>query len=156
QHVVLCGLNPEEILQLAQLLRLPGGEVVGLTEILVDFVKLPSNAVHIVSRELEFPGNSSAEGGGDPAIVVDGPVAEHLEILRRVATLGLRLIEGIDHAHAFDWLLGQAIYNGGRGDSGCLQNGWRDVDDVVELRAQAVLFLDALRPRYHQRVPRAA
>ena len=47
QHVVLGRLDPPQVLQLAQLLRVLRGEVVRLREVLVDVVELPRRLVGV-------------------------------------------------------------------------------------------------------------
>ena len=58
------------------------------------------------------PGRNRRRRGGDPAIVVDGAVAKHLEVLRLALRwgVGVSLVEGVRHAHAFDWFLGDAVH----------------------------------------------
>src|SRR6185436_14910931 len=94
---------------------------------------------------------------GVPAVVIDAAVADHLEVLgpagrRRV---GIRLVEGVGHAHAFDRLLLDAIDQLGRPEARRLEDRGHDVDEVVELVANAALVLDAGRPRDRQALPRA-
>jgi hypothetical protein len=87
-------------------------------------------------------------GGGDPAIVIEGPVTEHLEVLsvalRR--SLRIRAIESVAHAHAFDGLLLDPIDHLGGSDAGGFENGWHDIDDVMELRTDATRVFDVAGP----------
>ena len=96
------------------------------------------------------------EGRGDPAILIDRAVAAGFEILDVAGRGRRRVIERIEHAHARDRLLGDAIDLGRRLDAHGFVDRRNDVDHVVELRAQAALLLDARRPGHDQAVARAA
>ena len=87
-------------------------------------------------------------GRGDPAVVVDGAVADHFEILRVTLGRGVRvgLVEGVSHAHAFDGLLGDAIDHYRCLNAGGFENGRHNINDVVELRADAARILDVAGP----------
>ena len=70
-----------------------------------------------------------------PALVVDAAVAEHLEVLRRAPFGRLRVVEGVEHADAFHRMLLDAVNSRWLGKPGGFQDRRRDVDHVVELRA---------------------
>jgi hypothetical protein len=89
---------------------------------------------------------------GKPAILVDAPVACHLEVLRGAARLRLAVIEGVEHADAMDGLLSDTMDDLGLGQPDCLQDSRGNIDDVVPLRAQAALLRDVLRPMDHHRL----
>ena len=80
--------------------------------------------------------------------MVERAVTEHLEILgvalRR--SVRIRAIEGVSHAHAFDWFLGDAVHGGRRLDAGGFENCRHDVYNVVELPTNAAQILDVARP----------
>ena len=106
QHVVPRGLDGEHFLHLGELLRHLAGEVVGLRPVFLEVVELP---LVLVGRPLadtgRSPGNprdARAEGGSDPAVVVDGAAAHDLEILGELAALGFRVAEGVGEADAID------------------------------------------------------
>ena len=88
---------------------------------------------------LEFPRERRRGGARHPAVVVDGAVAEHLEVLRGVSgrDVGVRLVPRVRHAHAFDGALLDAVDRLGRRDAGRFEDGRDDVDDMVELPADA-------------------
>ena len=88
--------------------------------------------------------------------MVDRPVGHHLEVLRRPRALGLRVVEGVEHRHAFDRLLRDAVDDLRLGDLARFQDRRHDVDDVVELVADLALRLDPLGPVDDQRVAGAA
>ena len=126
------------------------GEVLGLTEVLVQVVEfedlvvqrigiggahdLPWRAVHLCAQQ--------------PAFVIQGPLAEHLEILGLVSRrcLGVLLVEGIGQARAFERCLFDAIHHLGRGNAADLEDGGHDIVDVAELLAQSALVLDVAGP----------
>ena len=80
--------------------------------------------------------------------MVDRAVAEHLEILRvaRGRGVGVGLVEGVSHAHAFDRFLGDAVDHHRRLDARGFEDGRHDVDHVMELRADAAGVLDVVGP----------
>ncbi len=80
----------------------------------------------------------------------------HLEILRVMARRRFLVAERIDHAHAFDRLLGHAVEHGRRLDPGGFENGRVNIDDVMELRTDTAHVLDAGGPGDDQAVVRAA
>ena len=82
EHVVLAGLDEEQALQLAELVGLLGGEVVGLGPV-VGAVQLPH--VVVERRQLLADPRGAVAGAGRPALVVDAAVDERLEVLRLVA-----------------------------------------------------------------------
>src|SRR5688500_2729052 len=96
------------------------------------------------------------DGAGKPAIVVDGPVAEDLEVLGGVAVRGLSVSEGIDHAHSFEWPLHCSVHALRLRQSRCLKDGRSYVDNVVPLRTHLVLSGDALGPVDNHSVAGAA
>jgi hypothetical protein len=65
---------------------------------------------------------------------------------------GFGVVKAVHHAHAFDGLLLHAIHLHRLGKVRCLQDGGGDVDDMMELRAYSTCVLDAVRPRYNQRL----
>ena len=105
QHVVAGRLDQPQALQLVELLRHLLRQVVRLAPVLVGVVELPD--VVVESRGLladEEPGRLVPRHRG-PALVVDAAVAEHLEILRLVSLGRLGVVEGVQHADAFDGTL---------------------------------------------------
>ena len=80
--------------------------------------------------------------------MVERAVTKHLEILRVALRRGLRVraIEGVSHAHAFDWFLRDAIHGRRSLDAGGLENCRHNIDHVVELRANAAQILDVAWP----------
>src|SRR5271166_5039244 len=80
QHVIFASFGEEEVLKLAKLLGLLRGEVIGFAEVFFDVVEFPLVIFHRHAGAHD-PGKDGGRGGGDPAIVVDGAVAEHFKIL---------------------------------------------------------------------------
>jgi len=95
EHVVANRFRDEHVLQLFELLRILRREVVGLTEIVGDVVKLP--AILVERREWNIQPWDRVAGRGDPTVVIDRAVAEHLEILRRAAVFRFGVVERVHH-----------------------------------------------------------
>src|SRR5207253_7392838 len=92
--------------------------------------------------------------------MVNRAVADHLEILRlmlrRRIWSGSCRIERVSHAHAFNWRLRNAIDQLWRLDARGLKEGRHDINDVVELRANATDIADMAGPRNGHALSRAA
>jgi hypothetical protein len=116
-----------------------------LAEVLGHVVKFPPVLVEGIGPRLGLPGGL-VHGPGHPAVVVDGPVAEDLEVLRGVPVLRLRVVEGIGHADPLDGALLEPVDLLRLRQAARLQDRRGDVDDVVELAPHFVLRLDPLRP----------
>ena len=74
-----------------ELIRVLGREVVGRTEVLIDVVKLPLVLQEGASR-LGFP-RRLMHRVSQPAIMINAPVAEDLEVLSLVPVLRLSRVE---------------------------------------------------------------
>ena len=86
QHAVPRRLDEEQPLQLAQLLRDLGGEVVGLGPV-VRGRRAPTRRRRRAGQRLDHP-RGAVPGHGGPALVVDAAVDEALEVLQVVASRG--------------------------------------------------------------------
>ena len=62
-----------------------------------------------------------------------------------VTVVGLRVVERVGHRDAFEWLLLDPLTLDGCRKAGGLEQGRRDVDHVVEVRADLAARLDARR-----------
>ena len=84
KHLIFPGLIHEESLQLFQLIGILRREVVVLRIIVGDVIEFPFVAGHEVGHfgRAHEPWGLRRNRGGDPAIVVERAVTEHLEILR--------------------------------------------------------------------------
>ena len=93
-----------------------------------------------------------------PAIVIDGPIAQHLEVLSGVSGrgVGVRLVERIGHAHAFDGLLSDPVHHFRGWNAGDIEDRGHDIDQMVELGANAAGVFDPLWPSDDHTLPRAA
>ena len=160
QHVVLLRLGVEDILHLLELVRHLGGKIVGLGEVLLEVVEFPLVAGDHVGRRggARLPRKGRRGRRRHPAVVIDGAIAQHLEVLRGVpgGRVGIGLVPRVDHAHAFDRPLLDAVDRVGRRDAGRLEDRRHDVDDVVELMADAAHVLDVAGPRHAHALRRAA
>ena len=106
----------------------------------------------------QFPREGHRGRRRHPAVVIDGAIAEHLEVLRGVpgGRVGVGLVPRVDHAHAFDGALLDAVDRIGRGDAGRFEDRRHDIDDVVELVADAAHVLDVAGPGHAHALRRAA
>src|SRR5262245_60878825 len=95
-------------------------------------------------------------GARQPAIVINGAVAEDFEILRGVPALHRRVGEGVGHADALDRSLGRAVDTLGLGQTCSLQDGWSDIDNVMPLGPYFTLRGDLLGPMHHHPVAGSA
>ena len=118
--MVFRGFGQEQRLHFLELIGLLRREVVVLGIILGDVVKLPVVVSQRGHRGSQQPGRDWRCRGGNPAIMVNRAVADHLKILRLMIRrrIGIRLVERIHHAHAFNWLLRNAVDGGRRLDAG--------------------------------------
>ena len=150
KHLILGGLDPEQILQLLELVGIGGRDVVVLRPVLGEIEELPLDAVHDVLRLRRgaVPRLPVGHRRGHPAVVIERPIAEHLEILGLVrrGRIGVGLVEGVGQAHALDRRLGDAVDLLRRADAGHFEDGRNDIDDVVELVADAAGVGDVTRP----------
>ena len=150
KHLIFPGLIHEECLQLFQLVGILCGEVVILGEVIGDVIEFPFVASHDIRHfgRAHEPRGLRRNRRGDPAIVVERAVTEHLEVLRLAlrGSVRVRAVEGVSHAHAFDRFLGDAIDRLRRLDAGGFEDRRHDINDVVELAADATDILDVAGP----------
>src|SRR5688572_18223105 len=142
--MVLLGLVYEQGLEFGEPLRVFGRQIVDKTEVAARVVQLP-NVLDERPPRLGFPGRP-VDGPGQPAIVVDGSIAEHFEVLRHVTILLSGLVERVHHAHAIYRTLRRTVDHSRFRKAGCIENSRRDIDHMAELRTQFALWLDALGP----------
>src|SRR5499426_604059 len=135
EYVELRGFGHEAALEFAQLLRLLGGEVVRLGKVLLDVVKLPGVLVEADAARRD-PRRLAVQTSGDPPVLIERAVAEHLEVLRDAAARRVLGGEGVGHADSLDRPLAHTVHRAGLADAGHLEDRRRDVDDVMELRPQ--------------------
>ena len=154
QHAVLRRLDDEETLQFGELLRVLLRQVLRLRPVGVGVVQLP----HVVVERALVGADPrhAVPRHRRPSLVVDAAVAEHLEVLRFVPLGRLGVVEGVEHAEAFDRRLLDAVDDRRMRQARGLEDRRRDVDDVMELAADLALGLDAVRPVHDRAVARAA
>ena len=90
--------------------------------------------------------------------MVERAVAEDLEVLglARRRRVGVGLVPGIDHADPVPRALADAVHHRRLRDADRIEDRRYDVDDVMELVADAAGVLDALGPGHHHAGARAA
>ena len=127
----------------AQLLGLLRGQVVGLGPV-VGVVQLPDVVVEGGQLGADDPRGAVA-GHRRPALVVDAPVAEHLEVLGLVALGGVGVVEAVGHATPCSGCCWTPLTIVGSGSPATSRTVGGDVDDVVELVADLALGLRSRR-----------
>ncbi len=92
-----------------------------------------------------------------PAVVPDGAMAEHLEVLLLLARgqVARAVGQGIGHRGAVHRHLLDAIDHLGKFKTQQFKHGGRDVGHMVELTPDAALVLDARRPMHDERIAHA-
>ena len=142
-------------MQLSEFFGVLFGEIIGLREVLVDFVEFPWCFIGIPVAAIRLPRD---EGGtrGHPSVVIETAVAEEFEVLGLAKAGSFGVVKGEGEADSFHRLLLHAVQFSRSSDSAELVEGRDDVDDVEELRAQAAFVLDAGGPGDDHGVARAA
>ncbi len=157
EDLVALGFVPPPRDQRGDPFRVLRGEVRGLGQVLGDVVQLPDVVVErrvgVQAVVVERP--DGMERHRFPPVVIDGPRAEHLEVLRRVPGLGGGAVgaEQVPEADPVDRGLGDAVDLARRGDTDKLEDGRGHVDGVRELvpdRARGAS--EAAGPRHNARV----
>src|SRR5208282_6740379 len=135
-------------------------KVVVLGDIFIEVVEFPLVTGNHVGRRgsAQFPREIYRRRDRHPTVLVNGAVAEHLEILRRVPgwRIGVLLVPRVHHAHAFNRALLDAFDRVGSWDAGHLEDRGYDVDDVMELAADATDVRDVAGPGHGHAIGRAA
>ena len=153
EHVVFRGLDQEQALQIAQLVGLVVGKVIGLGPV-VRSIELPDVVVE-GGRLGRDPGDAVPRHSG-PALVVDAAIAEHLEVLGRVPIGGAGVVERVGHRHAFERPLLHAVDAQWCRKARSLEYRRSDVDHVVELRADLATCVEAGGPVHDRAIPGTA
>ena len=164
QHLVPLGLGPEQLLQLGDLVRMLGRQVVRLAVIVGQVIQLDrigirvpdAGRVRLQGFGCEDPRDPRGPHRQPPAVLIHRPVADGLEVLLGVPLGRRRVGQRAGECHAVHRLLIDPVYRRRDGDAGDVEDGGRDVDDVCELRAEPTGAGDPLRPVDDHRVPRAA
>ena len=81
-----------------------------------------------------------------PALVVNAPVAEHLEVLCLMPFSSLCVVERVRHADTLDRVLLDSVDEKRFGQTRQFKNGRRNVNHVMELAADFAFPLDPLGP----------
>lgn len=103
-----------------------------------------------------FPGHAAVETSGNPALVIDRPVGHDFEVLGSMRARRSGIGEGIEYADALERILLHTVDPLGVGNTGRLQNRRGDIDDMMELSAQAPRIFDVVGPRDRHGITRAA
>ena len=165
EHVVAARLDVPLGDQLDDLAAVLGRDVVVLREVLGRVVKLPAFGVEHGQRLGRDRGTERDVGLGErgprpradrpPAVVVDRPVTEHLEVLRVVPRRGVGVGEGMRETHPVQRCLRDTADAGGGFDPEHVEHRGDHVDDVRVLLADLAARGDACGPVHEERVTRA-
>ena len=166
QHVIFAGLDVPERDHLDQFIAVLIGHVVVFGEVLGDVIEFPAGGIQFGES---FRRNRRAEelaglgkrrtwprADGAPAVMIDGAMPHHLEVLDVTPAGRIPVVEGLGNAHAFNGRLGHATDGIRRLDAQAVEHRRHQVDGVDILRAQRVLGLHASRPVDDQRIGNAA
>src|SRR5438876_1873849 len=91
-----------------------------------------------------------------PAIMVNGAVTKHLEVLSRMTVFSFGIIEGINHRRPIERKLLGAIHHLWKRQTRCFQHSRCNIYDVTKLRPDLALGLDTFGPVHYHSVAGAA
>src|SRR6266536_984516 len=92
----------------------------------------------------------------DPAIMVNGAVTKHLEVLGCMTVLSFWIIEGINHRRTIERKLLGSIHHFWKRQTGCFQYSRCNIYDVTKLRPDLTLGFDSFGPMHHQSIAGAS
>src|SRR6185436_13230383 len=81
-----------------------------------------------------------------PTVAIDRAVTKHLEVLHRVCFLGIGIRKRVNKTLAFDRILLNAIDGLRSRNTGCLEYGRSNINNVPKLRTLLTLGFNYLRP----------
>src|SRR5262249_37688718 len=118
-----------------------------LAEVLGDLVEFPCILSEIGGTDI-YPGQAAVAAAGDPAVMIESAVAEHLEVLGVVLTWlpGVLTTESVGQTHTLDWLLRHAVRHCWLGDAHHLEDRRQNINRVMELGTDLAGVFNALRP----------
>ena len=150
KDLIFLRFRDEHLLHLFYFVLIVRRDVLGLAEVLVEVIELEHLVVERVGigGSHDFPWRAVNLGAQQPAFMIQGPLAKHLEVLRLVPGWfpGVLGVEGVGEARAFNGRLLDTVHRFGRGDAGYLEEGRHHVDDVHELLAESANILDVAGP----------
>ena len=141
QDVVLAGFGVPEVDQLADLVGVLVGQVVGFGAVRVGVEQLPGVVLEVAGADHE-----AAFGDHLPALAPQPSGAQHLVALDLLGRGGVGLVEAVAHRHPGQRGLLVAEHVVGELDPTALQDGGDDVDRVVVLVAHLTAGADVGRP----------
>ncbi len=148
QDVVALGLTPPGRDHVLDEFGVFAGSVLGFGAVLVDLVELPLVVLEGLARLVM--------GNDFPAITPESALAGGFEVLPVPRGRCVGVVEGIAHGHAVQRLLCNATVGLGRGHASEIEDGRGQIDDVVELVADAGLDATAGRGLDDERGPDTA
>src|SRR6266480_2749906 len=95
-------------------------------------------------------------GACDPAIMVNGTVTKHLEVLGRMTVLSFCVIEGINHRRPIERKLLGAIHHLWKRQTGRFQYSRCNIYDVTKLRPDLAFGFDTFGPVHDHSVAGAS
>src|SRR5260370_37975018 len=91
-----------------------------------------------------------------PAIMVNGPVTKHLEVLGRMPVLSFCVIEGINHRRSIERKLLGSIHHLWKGQTSRFQYSGSNIYHVTKLRPDLSFGFDSFGPMHHHPVASTA
>ena len=96
--LILRRFLPEQFVHLLDLVRILGGDVIELRPVMRNVIQFVGKACRILADGPgDIPRRTHDLGASDPAVMIDGMVAHHLEVLRMVS--GRRVRIGLDQRY---------------------------------------------------------
>src|SRR6266480_3331279 len=87
-----------------------------------------------------------------PAVMIDGTVTKHLEVLGCTTVLGFGIVKSINHRRPIERKLLCAIHHLWKRHTGCFQYGGRNIYHVTKLRPNLSLGFDSFGPMHYHSV----
>src|SRR5260370_5466728 len=88
----------------------------------------------------------------DPAIMVNGPVTKHLEVLGRMPVFSFWIIKSINHRRPIERKLFGAIHHLWKRQTGCFQYSRSNIYHVTKLRPHLPSSFDSFGPMHYHSV----
>src|SRR5206468_4433387 len=91
-----------------------------------------------------------------PAIMINGAVTKHLEVLGRMTVLSFGIIKGINHRRPIERKLLSAVHHLWKRQTHCFKYSRCNIYDVTKLRPDLSFGFDTFGPMHHHSVAGAS